>query len=337
MTVNAQSNFSVKRNGTDRLAIESDYTTIKSVTATRIETNISGISKTYNFGETGILGLPYSSYLESTPARNLNLGAWSNVSIIANAETNSTTSWTFGADGTTAFPNYVFQAGDGDPGQVLTTNGSGSVSWTTPLGPTGNANTGNFTFVDDTLAVSDNGNIILRTNANDWNFGANGILTVPGGIDFTSSTAAITNVDVITVLDHIQSPEYQFSNGVNILSTISASSTYSNTNVAAYIDNGFSINNGAINFTSSPPAYSSPGIQWPGGIYQSEYYGNTQVGAYLTTYGSNIALGNASVTGKLTVNGNIAMTSNVARNVYVNSYAPAPTQGNIGDIWYQTF
>ena len=50
-----------------------------------------------------------------------------------------------------------------------------------------------------------------------WNFAANGTLIIPGGIEFTSSTATIANVDTITVLDHIRSPAYQFANGVSIL------------------------------------------------------------------------------------------------------------------------
>jgi hypothetical protein len=41
--------------------------------------------------------------------------------------------------------------------------------------------------------------------------------------------------------------------------------------------------------------------------------------------------------GNVISNGNVAMTSNIARNVFVNSYAPISTQGNVGDIWYQTF
>ena len=44
-----------------------------------------------------------------------------------------------------------------------------------------------------------------------------------------------------------------------------------------------------------------------------------------------------STAGAVISSGNIAMTSNVARNVFVNSYAPLTTQGNVGDIWYQTF
>jgi hypothetical protein len=51
----------------------------------------------------------------------------------------------------------------------------------------------------------------------------------------------------------------------------------------------------------------------------------------LDTWSGNITAGN------VISNGNIAMTSNVTRNVFVNSYAPLTTQGNVGDIWYQTF
>jgi hypothetical protein len=54
-----------------------------------------------------------------------------------------------------------------------------------------------------------------------------------GDINFTSSTAIISNVDVITVGAHIRSPAYQFSNGTSILAGITG--TYSNTNVAAYL------------------------------------------------------------------------------------------------------
>ena len=87
--------------------------------------------------------------------------------------------WTFATDATTHFPDYTFQAGDGTAGQVLATNGSGSVSWTTPIAATGNANTGNFTFVDDTLSVADNGDITLHTNAHDWTLSTDGNTILP--------------------------------------------------------------------------------------------------------------------------------------------------------------
>jgi hypothetical protein len=46
------------------------------------------------------------------------------------------------------------------------------------------------------------------------------LLQFDGDIEFTSSTARIGNVDVITVGDHIRSPAYQFSNGTSILSNV---------------------------------------------------------------------------------------------------------------------
>ena len=59
------------------------------------------------------------------------------------------------------------------------------------------------------------------------------LLQFDGDIEFTSSTAKIGNVDVITVGDSVRSPSYQFSNGVSIFDGITG--TYSNTNVAAYL------------------------------------------------------------------------------------------------------
>lgn len=41
-------------------------------------------------------------------------------------------SWIFGADGSTQFPSYKFPSADGSVNQVLSTNGSGTLSWSTP-------------------------------------------------------------------------------------------------------------------------------------------------------------------------------------------------------------
>jgi hypothetical protein len=66
-------------------------------------------------------------------------------------------------------------------------------------------------------------------------------------------------------------------------------------------------------------------------------YGNANVFGYLNSYNGNLYAASLASTGLVYSRGNVAMTSNIARNVYVNSYAPSSTQGNIGDIWYQTF
>ena len=53
------------------------------------------------------------------------------------------------------------------------------------------------------------------------------LLQFDGDIEFTSSTAKIGNVDVVTVGDHIRSPSYQFSNGASILANVATKVTSS--------------------------------------------------------------------------------------------------------------
>ena len=65
---------------------------------------------------------------------------------------------------------------------------------------------------------------------------------------------------------------------------------------------------GPINFTASPPAYSTPGIQWNSG-WQGDIYGNTQVATYLSAYTGSI--------------GNLRVT---------NTYTPVTAGGNVGDL-----
>jgi len=63
------------------------------------------------------------------------------------------------------------------------------------------------------------------------------LLNFDGDIEFTSSTAKIGNVDVITVMDSIRSPAYQFSNGTSIFDGITGGggTTYTNANVVAML------------------------------------------------------------------------------------------------------
>ena len=74
-----------------------------------------------------------------------------------------------------------------------------------------------------------------------------GNLSLVGSIYFTSSTGGIVNADTITVLDFIRSDNYQFSNGVSILSTV-----YGNANVASYLlTYTGNISSGNINVTGN--------------------------------------------------------------------------------------
>jgi hypothetical protein len=69
---------------------------------------------------------------------------------------------------------------------------------------------------------------------------------------------------------------------------------------------------------------------------QTELFVQSTAANAITVSGGISVAGNVTA-GNVISNGNIAMTSNIARNVYVNSSQPSPTQGNVGDIWYQTF
>jgi hypothetical protein len=67
-------------------------------------------------------------------------------------------------------------------------------------------------------------------------------------------------------------------------------------------------------------------------------YSNVILAANLRALASNVSTtANIVATQSVYSNGNITMTSNIARNVYVESYAPGQFQGNIGDIWYQLY
>jgi hypothetical protein len=131
------------------------------------------------------------------------------------------------------------------------------------------------------------------------------LLNFDGDIEFTSSTAKIGNVDVITVGDHIRSPAYQFSNGVSIFDGITG--TYSNTNVAAYLTTGVT----TANLTAT------------GNVVQQS--------AYYETYGNISNTG-----GNLTCNFNLgtvfyaALTANVTANfTNVNAIASTVTGATI--------
>jgi hypothetical protein len=131
------------------------------------------------------------------------------------------------------------------------------------------------------------------------------LLHFDGDIEFTSSTAKIGNVDVITVGAHIQSPAYRFSNNVSIFDGITG--TYSNTNVAAYLTSGVT----TANLTAT------------GNVVQNS--------AYYETYANVTNSG-----GNLTCNFNLgtifyaALTANVTANfTNVNAIASTVTGATI--------
>jgi hypothetical protein len=86
-------------------------------------------------------------------------------------------SWYFNTDGSTHFPNYIFPAADGTTNQVLTTNGSGTLAWTTQTtGVTSlaasnhlsvNASTGAVTVTSDATDAATPSTIVARNSSGD--------------------------------------------------------------------------------------------------------------------------------------------------------------------------
>ena len=153
-----------------------------------------------------------------------------------------------------------------------------------------------------------------------------------GDINFTSSVAIISNVDVITVLDSIRSPSYQYSNGVSILSGLG----YGNTEVASYLPT-YTGNIGNVKTTANviTSGYFVGNGALLTGIVAGTTYSNSNVASYLPTYSGNIA--NLTVTNTLTLTATkIALgylsglggAGQGTNSVAVGSYSGYNTQGN---------
>jgi hypothetical protein len=151
---------------------------------------------------------------------------------------------------------------------------------------------------------------------------------------------------------NVYSNNHYYANGISILTGL-----YSNANVAGYFTTNLPLFGGNVNganfiggnvdisgliktsgFAFITGNVTSANIN-TGNVYASGRISTTGGGGFgsVTTSG-NIQANTAIISiGNVYSNGNIAMVSSVPRNVYVQNVAPLSTQGNIGDIWYQTY
>ena len=163
----------------------------------------TGFEQYWQFGATGSLTFPDSS-IQST-AWTGNIPAPTVTQDIASDGAMSIMLY----DGTIKYNNYAtVEASSGNitGGNILT---SGLIS------ATGNVNAAQYNFANGV-------NILSTVGAGAYGNTqvASYLLNFDGDIEFTSSTAKIGNVDVITVMDSIRSPAYQFSNGTSIFDGI---------------------------------------------------------------------------------------------------------------------
>jgi len=134
-------------------------------------------SQNWVFNESGNLTLPVPGNIIGASG-TLNLSDDSNVSITAgstygffiatNGGGNGQPQWGFAYDGSTQFPHYQFPSADGTSGQVLATNGSGQLSWTTPSGGGGGGGGPSWELTSSTavLSLDADGTLELPYNAN---------------------------------------------------------------------------------------------------------------------------------------------------------------------------
>ena len=150
----------------------------------------------------------------------------------------------------------------------------------------------------------------------------------------------------------VLSDTYNYANGISIMTGL-----YSNSNVAGYFTTNLPLFGGNVNganfiggnidisglikttgFAFITGNATAANVN-TGNVYASGRISTPGGGGFgsVTTSG-NIQANTAIVSlGNVYSNGNIAMVSSVPRNVYVNTVAPLSTQGNVGDIWYQTY
>ena len=188
-----------------------------------------------------------------------------------------------------------------------------------------------------------NSNYVAQTGQSDLTLTIDGNLILPGGLalpansvvtgDFSNSTFNYRTVFRTTT--------------ANATTGIYAVPSGTGTGAAWQAANSSNIaNTSKIMITTN----GSTDVQLVSGINGTGTYlplsfltnGSTQMqldtaGNLLMVTGGNISTTGNVVAGNIISNGNIAMVSSVPRNVYVNSVAPISTQGNVGDIWYQTF
>jgi hypothetical protein len=183
-------------------------------------------------------------------------------------------------------------------------------------------------------------------NPSHTNFGLykNGLYTSPMMVfDYASGNVSLGNIITTgnVTAGNVLTNHYLFANGVNILSTISTS-TYGNANVAAYLPT-YTGNITAGNIFIDNLLYANGTPRAYGNIQAQQYLSSGTASIVANTGGfnsltvGNITAANVISAGSVYSNGNVAMVSSVPRNVYVNSAVPLSTQGNVGDIWYQTF
>ena len=197
---------------------------------------------------------------------------------------------------------------------------------------TGNTLTANVT-LSSLTQVGTLGNLSVSGNATSGNLLTSGIISVTGNAiagniltaGVISSTGNAVHGNILTA-GLISSTGNAIAGNILTGGFVSATGNIIATNFIGNLSNG----NSKISIASS--GNITVGI----GPFDTTVLNiNTSTG--ISVLGNVVASQAISAVGNVYSNGNIAMVSNLPRNTYVANVAPTSGDGNIGDIWYQTF
>ena len=114
--------------------------------------------------------------------------------------------------------------------------------------------------------------------------------------------STISTTGNIKTVANVVSPNYLFPNGVNILSTVTSGTTYSNTNVAAYLTTATITTTGNVTAANLTTAgnLTAAYVKGDGSLLtnlptQAGTYSNANVASYMPVFGGNILAGNVDI------------------------------------------
>ncbi len=189
----------------------------------KIKLNQNGVTlttnttKNFTFGTDGSVSLPTNSYLKSIKTDlsegrvgwheflagpTIGWGLYAQHDVYIQADNTSTTpTWIFKKNGTLQTPYFTFPAADGTNGQVLATNGSGTLTWTTISGGGGGTDisTASINDLADVTVSSPTVGQVLKWNGSAWindtdaNSGGGGGGTLSTRTTRSATTSSIAN------------------------------------------------------------------------------------------------------------------------------------------------
>jgi hypothetical protein len=151
---------------------------------------------------------------------------------------------------------------------------------------------------NNSIILNATGAVLDQTTANTFTVAPvrNDVANVAQVLFYNTTSKEVTYGNTISVAGNINASQFNFSNGVNILSTITAGSTYSNVNVEAYIGGNIGSYQIYANANAATQTTSIDSINANIGAYQT--YANANIGGLATSIdsiNSNVTAANSAI------------------------------------------